>query len=674
MPLNFSNKAKAPPSMFHKPDACAEKLYEGQNDAQQQTRIPHILPFILLISFLVLFLSISLLFEAITKIWLLPAFLLSILCMLLLIRMNSKLTRSLSIQSKNYEELRQELNRKNQDFSILSDISQMLNSTIDRHELLDRIVDTAIDSMEGKSGCIILFGKNESQPDILKFLGQEKDTLQKFQAEITAELAGGIEYDTPMKLTNREGTLQFQHGDAEQYQIASMISAPLKLSGKNRGVLAVFNKIGIPTFTDDDDNLMIAFANHAGIAIQRLTELDTLYNIISEVPMASSIGEAMNILLRNARYLVNVLDAGFFQWNNTKREWAGVSFDENREAAILPNTLQIELEPISPMFPEAQEQVREIALKIEDEIKMGMPDFSYLVSPVINSDEMVGVVLLCRDKEQPFSESDRKLLSLMTSQTLVLYERSASIINAAQLASLGEIATTLVHEVRNALNPIRSLTQTLEEQYGDADFRKYFIKVVITEVDRINQSMSGIRALSRYQLSEYKPVEVNLIFDDVLKMVSREIVKRRIELQKKYGTNLPQIYADENGLKQCFLNIILNALQAMPEGGTLCIEANLEQPSQTGDRTGCLSISISDTGPGIKESDREKVFYPFYTTKKDGTGLGLPASRRIIEKHGGKIFVAPEVSEGTTMVVELPLEQKAISNLKGDFNEESINC
>jgi signal transduction histidine kinase len=151
---------------------------------------------------------------------------------------------------------------------------------------------------------------------------------------------------------------------------------------------------------------------------------------------------------------------------------------------------------------------------------------------------------------------------------------------------------------------------------------------------------------SRPKLPEFKQADLNEAIESVLTLTTQEARKAGVEVDKKLDPSIGKRSIDAGMLKQAFLNLVLNAIQAMPNGGVLTVESRL--------RSDALEVKIADTGVGISDGDRKKLFSPFFTTKKNGTGLGLAITYRIIENHRGKIDVTSEQGKGTTFTVKIP--------------------
>jgi PAS domain S-box-containing protein len=220
-----------------------------------------------------------------------------------------------------------------------------------------------------------------------------------------------------------------------------------------------------------------------------------------------------------------------------------------------------------------------------------------------------------------------------------------------QLTGIGQMAANVAHEIRNPLLAVGGFARQLHEQMDPQDPRREFTGIILEEVTRLEQILREQLTLERHLQPVLAPVDLNQILRDVRKLLSHGLLSSQIRLVGELAENLPITMGDANQLKQAFLNIIQNAIQSMPEGGT--IQVSTVQRGQS------IVVRIDDTGPGIPDDVMDKLFVPFFTTRKSGSGLGLAVTRRIIENHGGEIEVMSEVGRGTTFEVSLPIVRSA---------------
>ena len=224
-----------------------------------------------------------------------------------------------------------------------------------------------------------------------------------------------------------------------------------------------------------------------------------------------------------------------------------------------------------------------------------------------------------------------------------------SLIRKEKLYVLGEFSAGLAHEIKNPLTPIKMLIQRAREQ--QVYLQGEDLDVIISELNRIDTIVNQFLGLARSSEQNFQKVDINKLIGDVLTITRRKIEKAGIDLQFNPSTTALEIQADPGGLTQVFINLILNAIQATAQGGWLKIKTALT------DADGSATIKIEDSGCGIPAEQLNRVFDPLFTTKYDGTGLGLAVVWNVIQKHNGHIDIASQPQVGTSITVKLPHEQ-----------------
>lgn len=222
---------------------------------------------------------------------------------------------------------------------------------------------------------------------------------------------------------------------------------------------------------------------------------------------------------------------------------------------------------------------------------------------------------------------------------------------AEKLSTLGEMAAVLAHEIRNPLGSIRGTAEILKDDYQPGDPKHEFIEIQIKETERLNRVVEDFLHMARPQPVDMRPCLIQDELETILFLISNDARERQIKLVLQPPALPVIIRADGEKLRQAFLNIAINALQATPSGGSVVISTKVYQ-------TGLCEICFRDTGPGIDAEKLGRIFEPFYTTKPDGTGLGLAITRKIIESHGGTLIVESDIGRGTTVTVRLPMQDK----------------
>ena len=245
-----------------------------------------------------------------------------------------------------------------------------------------------------------------------------------------------------------------------------------------------------------------------------------------------------------------------------------------------------------------------------------------------------------------------------------------------RLASIGELAAGVAHEIRNPLTGIHNCAQVLRDRFGGDPKALPMIEIILKEGDRLNRIVQSLLSFARPGRPRLRPERLEACVDGVLELEAKGLVERGIEVSKGFAEGLPEIYIDPDQIRQVLLNVVRNAAEAMPGGGTLRAEvrATRRHPHRrrglgrrTTDRvrhTGkgpvaaFLRARIEDSGPGIPEDVLSKIFDPFFTTRSEGTGLGLSISQSIVQEHGGFIQIHSAVGRGTAVEIDLPVERR----------------
>lgn len=226
------------------------------------------------------------------------------------------------------------------------------------------------------------------------------------------------------------------------------------------------------------------------------------------------------------------------------------------------------------------------------------------------------------------------------------------LIHGERMAALGELAAILAHEIKNPLN---SMVINLEVMKGHlatiepaarAKSEKY-MKVLVDEMQRLNKVIRGFLDFAKPVPLTFAPTRLDAVLRDLVDLVGPQARKHQVKIETDLPESVPAISGDASQLKQAFLNLVLNAIHAMPSGGTLSLRT-------AGGAGRQVVASVSDTGAGIPLDARAKIFDLFFTTKPDGSGLGLPTVQRIVDSHGGRIAVESEPGKGTTFHLTFP--------------------
>ncbi len=255
--------------------------------------------------------------------------------------------------------------------------------------------------------------------------------------------------------------------------------------------------------------------------------------------------------------------------------------------------------------------------------------------------------------KRKYKDEFSQLVIAMNHMMYELNRRQNLLVESHKLRAIGNLTAGIAHELNNPLNNIILTSEVLKDNYKELSEEelKEIANDLVMQGERAQRVVKNLLDFARESETKTEYFKIDELIDETLQLAKNQIKLNKIELVKEYEHPLPPLYGDRELLKQVFLNLILNAIDAMPRGGTLTITVTQEKS------TGFLTVRVRDTGEGIPEHILGSIFNPFFTTKPTGkgTGLGLAVSKGIIEKHGGHIEVESTVGKGATFIVYLPI-------------------
>ena len=231
-------------------------------------------------------------------------------------------------------------------------------------------------------------------------------------------------------------------------------------------------------------------------------------------------------------------------------------------------------------------------------------------------------------------------------RTRELEEAQVQLIQSEKLAAIGELATHVAHEIKNPLMSIGGLARLLQKKAYKVEKIRELAAIIREETDRLERILESLLELRQDRTPRWKSLSVHKLLRNTVKLISSKLEESSIDVQWDLCKDMPRIRADEDRLKQVFLNLCNNAIHAMPHGGTLRLQSRTDPEG--------VRVEVSDTGRGIPREQLEKIFTPFFTTKKHGTGLGLAICEKLLNDHRGKIEAKSNPGKGTTFRIHLP--------------------
>ena len=319
----------------------------------------------------------------------------------------------------------------------------------------------------------------------------------------------------------------------------------------------------------------------------------------------------------------------------------------------------------------------EVRVKTEDELgKLGR-NFNRMLKTIRETHEQN--IQLLRQVNQ-FNEELTRKIKAATSELAkrneelrllneALFESQRQLSQSEKLAAVGEVTAAMAHQIGTPLNSISGYIQLILQDGNLKSKDQDRLKIIESQLDRLADSVKNLLSSTRQPKPQLKTLQVNELLEELIHLSEPWFLARGVSVSSQFSPGLPPILGDSTHLQTLFLNLITNALDAMPRGGVLTIRTQQILPPLPSKDGGWLKISIADTGIGITDESKKRIFDPFFTTKKmgEGTGLGLAICEKIVKEHSGKIEVESEVGKGSTFLISIPIFEG------NDINEENTS-
>ncbi len=365
----------------------------------------------------------------------------------------------------------------------------------------------------------------------------------------------------------------------------------------------------------------------------------------------------------------------------------GIQIPLEQEQCILSRTV-LEGRPFNTQLPQSKEgwlQTRcergchlgsEVGCYVGEHLSRDPRIYSFATVPLMGKGKVIGVVLVDNLYNQnPITEEDIHFLSMFANQAglaienATLYrnleevhqelkETQTFLVHLEKMVALGEMSTTIAHEIKNPLTSIGGFARRLDRNFPEASREKKYSQTIIKEVSRLEKILKDLLSYTRDESLIFKELDLRDVLEESLSMVIEEIRSGGVQLIKEYAERIPLIKGDALQLKQGFFNLINNACHAMKERGTLFLR--VFPFSKNG--SPCVRVEVEDTGRGIDPENLHNIFNPFYSTKESSLGLGLPIVHKIIASHRGQIEVDNHPGTGVKFIITLPAFKKGKEN------------
>jgi signal transduction histidine kinase len=572
------------------------------------------------------------------------------------------------------DELNQ-LRERNARLALLNDIGNVIHATLDSQQALELILREAVRVMRASSGSIALVNPTNGLLEIQASQGLPAGA-QNMQLRVGRGITGWV------ARTGRPARVSDVRADARyvmlQPAVRSELAVPLAVEGEVRGVVNV-DSDRPDAFSAADQELLEALAVQAAKVIHttwlyeqlrlKAQLFESLANVSRAINSTLHLDEALQAVTREACQLMGGKMSSLLMLDDT-REWLDLRASFGAGRAYLKKPRLAVAESLLGMVmrrkkPTQVEDVQTSARYAHADVARREGLVSLLSVPLIFGGEAIGALSVYTGARHVFSNEEVRILSALAELSAIaiekarLYERIVDVEEQLreneQLSALGLLAAEVAHEIRNPLTVMKMLYHSLDLRFPADDPRARDAAIMGQQISHLNQIVEQVLDLARR--TEPKPalVDVNKLIDDLGLLTRHKLRAQRIELIHRLAPGLPLLMADPVQLEQAFLNLMLNAAQAMPDGGRLTLTTRSLTPRRNG-RPTHVAVEVKDTGIGMTEEQCRRAFTSLLsTTRPQGTGLGLAIVRRVVETHRGEVTVKSRPGRGTTMTVTLPV-------------------
>jgi len=559
---------------------------------------------------------------------------------------------------------------------LLYQVSNVIHSTLDPEQALQLIIQEAVRLMRASSGSLALINPNNGLLEIHASASLPSNTpglkLRVGQG-VTGWVArtgkparvGDVRHDPRYVMLHRD--------------VRSELAVPLEVMGEVRGVLNVDSR-NPDAFSQSDQELLEELAVQAAKVIQntwlfqqsrlKARLLETLVSVSRSINSALHVDEALQLITREACTLMGARMCSLLMLD-ASREWldlracfgAGPSYRDKPRLAVDESFMGIVVRRKKPM---QLDNVQNSALYQNTEMAQREGLVSLLSAPLMFGGQPIGTLNVYTGEPRSFSTEEVHTVTALTELSAIaiekarLYERVVDVEEQLRqdekLSALGLLAAEVAHEIRNPLTVMKMLYHSLNLEFSPDDPRVRDDLILREKMDHLNKIVEQILDFARGSEPNITKVNLNQLLNDLALLIRHKLRNQEIHFVRRLATDLPEVMADSTQLAQAFLNLTLNAVEAMPQGGTLTLSTRAVTLPRRGQKPSHVLIEFRDTGQGMPQEQRRRRFSSFLsTTKQKGTGLGLAIVGRIVETHHGKVRILSRPGKGTAITITLPV-------------------
>jgi signal transduction histidine kinase len=558
---------------------------------------------------------------------------------------------------------------------LLYQVSNVIHSTLDSQEALQLIVSEAVRLMNASSGSVVLINPTSGFLEISASQNLP-GAARKLQLRIGEGITGWVaRHGKPARVGDVAQDARYV---AARRGVKSELAVPLEVNGETRGVINV-DSDRADAFSADDQDLLEQLAVQAAKVIHntwlyeqlrlKVHLFESLASVSRTINSTLNLDEALRVITREACELMRARMCSLMMLDES-REWldlrasfgAGEAYIKKPRLSVEESFLGVVARRKKPLQI-ANVQTSSRYQNVEVARREGL--ISLLSVPLLFAGQPIGTLNVYTSRPYNFSNEEIKILGALAELSAIaiekarLYERIVDVEEQLRqnekLSALGLLAAEVAHEIRNPLTVMKLLYHSLDLKFPASDPRALDTRIIESKIEHLNKIVEQILDFARTTEPKLAPVNLNELVDELGLLVRHKLANQNVRLIRDLQSDLPLVMGDAPQLEQAFLNLILNAAEAMPDGGTLTIKSREIRQPRTSARPTHVAVEFKDTGGGMSEELQKRAFTAVLsTTKSKGTGLGLAIVGRIIETHRGTIKIKSRLGRGTSIEIMLP--------------------
>jgi len=568
-----------------------------------------------------------------------------------------------------------ELRAKHERLLKLYQMSSVIHSTLDSQEALNLLVQQALQAVGASSGSIVLINPTTGLLEILASHGLPAGA-GTFRLRVGEGITGWV------ARTGKPARVADVTADPRYIRLReatrSELAVPLEVNGEVRGVLNV-DADHANAFSAEDEALLESLAAQASQVIcntwlyeqlrLKAQFFESLASVSQAINSEVNLADALNVITAETARLMRAKMCSLLLLDSTG-EWlelrachgAGESYVRKPPVSVADSLLGTVVRRGKPY---QVENVQLAGMYQNTELARREGLFGMLSVPLLYQGKSLGTLNVYMAAPHSFSNEEIRILSALAQLSAIaiekarLYERIVDVEEQLRsnekLSALGLLAAEVAHEIRNPLTVMKMLYHSLNLSFAEGDPRNKDARIIAEKIDHLNRIVDRMLDIARTAEPQFGPVSLGELLQELGLLVRHKLKQQQVEWVTEISPDLPAVRGDAPQLEQAFLNLVLNAAEAMPEGGRLTVSCRPLQPRRSPEATH-VRVQFRDTGQGMPREQVSNAFESVLrTTKPKGTGLGLAIVRRIVDAHHGKLRIVSRPGQGTTVTLVLPV-------------------